>query len=91
MDRSLNFINPRLKDFGALFGSRVNWPTPISSVDVIGITFGADPSSKAQLPPFRLERDAQAAFDDARYFSAAPLTTEDHWKLLLQLEGALGA
>ena len=89
MAKNLTMIHPKLKGFAENFGSKVFWPNPSLAFDVTGISFGADPISKAQHPPFKLERDIQAPFEHNRYFSSAPLPTDEHLTLLEQLESLL--
>jgi hypothetical protein len=68
--------------------SRYEWSYPIS---LTGISFGIDP----QLLPqdrnsrFSLEKRVGIPFSHNRYFSAAPLPTEEHLKLLEQIEETL--
>lgn len=88
-DNNLSFVNPKLRGIAAKYGAKAEWPNSTNRLEVIGISFGADPSSKSQLPPFRIERDSNAAFEDARYFSIAPLQTEDHMELLRHMEDVL--
>lgn len=62
------------------------WHEPIVYEPMI-LTIGHDPlSRKYALPPFTIQRRAEAPFSDNKYFSEAPLPTEIHLKLLAQYE-----
>jgi hypothetical protein len=88
-DQSLGMINPKLANFGAAMARKARWPQPTPHFEITSVAFGGDPGSKSQHPPFRIERDASAAFEDQRYYSAAPLQTSDHLEMLKQFEDAL--
>lgn len=86
--KNLTTINPKLQRVVKLFAekSRSVGSTPF---ELTGITIGADPSFKSQHPSFKLERDVQVPFDDSRYFSFAPLSTDQHLTFLEEIEGIL--
>jgi hypothetical protein len=56
-----------------------------------GFNFSADPTKIASMKPARfiVERKVGASFDSNLYFSAAPLKTSDHLKVLELLESSL--
>jgi hypothetical protein len=55
-----------------------------------GFTLSADPLLGTRKPTdFRLERELGKAFEEGRYYSLAPLQTEEHTKLLGDLEKQL--
>ena len=86
---TLSLINPALDNIAGAYGTRAKWSGQSNRFEVTGISFGSDPASKAQVPPFRLERDINAPFDEQRYYSVAPLQTADHLQILGQVESLL--
>ena len=55
-----------------------------------GFALSADPLLGTRKPTdFRLERELGKAFEEDRYYSLAPLQTEDHLQLLRELENSL--
>jgi hypothetical protein len=55
-----------------------------------GFTLAADPLLGTRKPAdFRLERELGKALEQGRYYSLAPFQTEDHLKLLQDLEHRL--
>ncbi|MEP7245779.1 MAG: hypothetical protein ABI885_19185 [Gammaproteobacteria bacterium] len=56
-------------------------------MDLIQLNFGSDPAGGAQ-STFRVEREAGAAFGEHRYYSYAQIQTEEHMRLLRELESA---
>ena len=55
-----------------------------------GITLASDPDVSAQkVPPFKLERADETPHVEGRYYSAAPVHTEEHVKLLDMIERAI--
>jgi hypothetical protein len=58
--------------------------------DFAGIMFDADPlQSRYSLTQFRIERLSDAPFTSDKYFSCAPLPTNEHIRLLEEFEAAL--
>lgn len=56
-----------------------------------GLTSDFDKSvAKTTLASFTLQRRAETAFTENKYFTEAPLSTEQHIKLIEELEAALG-
>ncbi len=70
-------LSRHFKDLGAV------------SYDVFGIHLAAEPVGPLSPPPFRFERAAGVPFADNRYWSLAPLQTQDHLKVLEEFEAAL--
>jgi len=69
-------------NIGPLFGTS-------EAVQLARMDFGLDPSSpnvKVAGPRFVLERRSGVSFDQERYFSSAPLSTENHISLLRLIE-----
>ncbi len=89
MAKNLTTINPKLERLVKLFAEKSQWPGSATPFQLTGITIGADPSYKGQHPVFKLERDIQAPFDESRYYSTAPLSTEEHLEFLEEMERIL--
>lgn len=89
MDHELTFINPKLKAFASMVGSKVEGHAG-AEFQVGAIGFWADPALPTKPIPFRLERAEGIPFEDKRYFSVGPLQTERHLDLLERLEKLLG-
>lgn len=91
LDNSLKLLNPSLEQFAARISSLQANSPPIA-YEVSSIGFWPDPAIQQWRPsPFRLERKVDTAWSENRYFSAAPLHTEDHIKLLEDFEQLLKA
>lgn len=90
-ERSLDLVNPRLADLATWLSDRIadGMETRLS-YGVVGIHFGFDELTY-QVSPGRLliERRAEAPFSENKYFSAAPLRTEDHLEFLRRFEAVL--
>jgi hypothetical protein len=55
-----------------------------------GFQIGADPSRSASPPvDFRFEREAKVAFELGRFYSIAPLQTEQHAELLAEMQSMM--
>lgn len=63
----------------------------VSPYKAIGFRMNSDPDDQklARAPDFIFERRAGLPFADETYFTSAPVTTADHWKLLTSLEKLL--
>jgi len=81
---TLQRLNPKLKAFGDKISPLVN-----GDVELCSIAFWAEQKTTAPFSLFRFERKLNAAFSEHRYFAAAPLQTDDHLKLLDELESIL--
>ncbi len=91
-DRSLELVNSRLGHLANWLSDRITEGMRTRlEYGVIGIHFGFDELTY-QLSPGRLviERRADAPFSENKYFSAAPLRTEDHLEFLRRFEAVLG-
>jgi len=86
MSRSLNIINPKFAAFSQMLTSMTKSPQAPLNFEVGALGFWIDPAHKAQQTNFRLERAQGVPFSENRYYSAAPLETEDHLKALSELE-----
>jgi len=82
--RTLQDLNPKLKAFTDKISQLVN-----GEVELCSIGFWAEQNTPAPLAPFRFERKLNAEFSEHRYYAAAPLQTDDHLKLLDELENIL--
>lgn len=90
-DVSLNALHPKLRGIGErLSGSVADTLGHVFPYEVTGIFFGYDTThTKPNAPIFTLERRADVPFAENKYFSTAPLPTEEHLRLLKDIEAAL--
>lgn len=90
-DKHLNALNPKLENFAKRITSLIVGHNhhPIS-FETTGITFWTDPIVVNPPGPFRFERAENTPFGDHRYYSAAPLQTNVHFEMLMELENILG-
>ncbi len=89
---SLNTLNPKLEAFTNRLTSLVvgHEDHPIS-FETSGVMFGTDPTMVNPPGPFRFERLIDVQFNENRYYSAAPLQTNLHLKMLEELEEILSS
>lgn len=78
---ALQTLNPKLSAFTNKISQLVN-----REVELASIGFWSEQKTPGQFFPFRFERKLNAAFSEDRYYSTAPLQTEDHLNLLDELE-----
>jgi hypothetical protein len=85
----LGNVNPRLGEFAQdLTAMCPGHPT----FEVGGLSFWTDGTVQAtKTAPFIIERRLNAPFNENRFFSKAPLQTEQHIAMLTKLEGILKA
>ena len=58
--------------------------------ELSGVVMHYDASDiKSAVTPFKIERLQQGPFADNKYYSIAPLPTDEHWALLEQFEAIL--
>jgi hypothetical protein len=57
--------------------------------ELISLSFGSEQASSILIPAFQFERQQNIPFSEHRYFTRAPLQTEDHLKLLDEFEDLL--
>jgi hypothetical protein len=84
-------LNPILEKAGSVISSSLSTSTgqPIH-FEPTGIVLSLDQSvSKLAPGTFTLERRAEIPFADNKYFSSAPLSTDEHLKLLQEFEKVL--
>lgn len=91
-EKSLNALNPKLVNFTKQLTSLIigHEHHPIS-FEASGIIFGTDPIVVYPPGPFRFERVIDVPFNTNRYYSAAPLQTDAHLKILVKLESILSS
>jgi hypothetical protein len=84
-DKSLLGLNPKLSQFAERLSSLV--PKEHRNFEPIAITFGSESTNSIlRLAPFSFERKIGASFSQNRYYSQAPIHTEQHKELLEQFE-----
>ncbi len=90
-DKSLNALNPKLENFSEKLTSLIVGHShhPIA-FEASCIYFWTDPTVVDPPGPFRFERANDAPFYQNRYYSAAPLQTDVHLEMLIELESILG-
>jgi hypothetical protein len=89
MEQSLRTLNPKLARFAERL-SMIHGHKCAGPFEVGGISFWADTSMAAlKFAPFLLERKLNAPFSENRYYSKAPLHTDEHVRLLEDFEGLL--
>ncbi len=84
--RPLQSLHPQLAAFAtklsSLTGSRNNF-------ELTGILFTSESMPTLAMGPFRFERKLGVPLSENRYYSIAPLQTEEHFDLLEELESIL--
>lgn len=89
-NKSLNSLNPKLtglaKHLNSLIVGHEHHPI---AFETSGLSFWTDPAIGNPPGPFRFERVIDAPFNTNRYYSAAPLQTDAHLKMLEELEKML--
>jgi hypothetical protein len=84
-DISLDLVNARLAAFATRISEAFS-EDPKPQVRIAGLQFWSEPNEAGKHRLFTLERQAGKAFAERRYFSQAPFQTEEHFKLLQELE-----
>ena len=86
MDKPLTLLNPRLKAFAERI-SVLQGNVPPITYDLTSIVIPPDPSLQQWRPSqFQLERRLNLPASQNRYYSAAPVQTDDHLELLKLFE-----
>lgn len=83
-DKSLELINPKLKELSQYLSANLSHP-----FETGGIHIWADQMTTIKPAPFIFERAINVPFSEKRYFSSAPLPTDQHLELLNKLEKIL--
>ena len=89
MEKSLNIINPKLEAFIKLLQSKLKGSSRKPIYEIGSLAFWIDPEQNPKHTHFRIERAEDIPFHENRYFSAAPLETDEHLKALELLEEIL--
>jgi hypothetical protein len=84
----LMMINPKLANLTRLLATRVP-PGAATSYEFTTIGFATDPKDGKPLVDFKFERLMNTPFAEHRYYSSAPVHTDDHLELLENLENML--
>jgi hypothetical protein len=86
-DVDIGGAGDKLQKIAALLSER----SPETPVVPVGLRFGVNPASPGgiRVPLFVVERRANVPFEENRYFSQAPATTERHLHLLEEIEKIL--
>lgn len=82
--QALYTLNPKL---GRII-QKLSQHDGYANLDLAGIAFWSD-SMPIGVIPFRFERKLGASFSENRYYSAASLSTSDHFSVLQELENIL--
>jgi hypothetical protein len=87
LEQPLPNLNPRLVNFASMLTKASGSPNPF---ELGGISFWSDVTHAVyKTPPFTLERRLNAPFGENRFYTKAPLGTEQHISMLKELEGIL--
>jgi hypothetical protein len=87
-DRQLNNINPRMQAFVRKIISMIG-TDDLGLMELSSLSFWWDFRSSNGQSHFQFERAAGIPFSERRYYSRAPLHTEDHLSLLNEFEDLL--
>lgn len=87
----LNNLNPALQSFSENLSKSINSHTGLNAkYGLTGLIFYFDTSTtKATPPPFRIEPLSEVAYSENKYYSMAPIPTEEHLEFLEELENIL--
>lgn len=89
MNKPLELFNPKLKEVSKYLSDNVvGFEKP--SFEIGGISFWPDQKIVRNPIPLSIERAINIPFSEKRYFSRAPLQTEQHLELLNKFEEILG-
>jgi len=83
-EKSLTMLNPKLAEILTFLSPKVGNP-----VEPMSLAIGVDEGLERKPIPFRFERAEGVSFSKNRYFSSAPLQTQDHLDLLEEFEKIL--
>lgn len=85
-DKSIELLNPKLNQISKYLSKKLGKD---NIFQLGGLHFWHDQKDKNPKAPFTFERTVNVPFSENRYYSAAPLQTEDHLELLDKLESIL--
>jgi len=89
LEQPLGNLNPRLTEFAKKLSSLC---TGVASepFEVGGLSLWSDVTNAVyKVPPFTIERRLNAPFNENRFYSKAPLRTDEHVEMLKELEEIL--
>lgn len=90
--KSLNSLNPKLTAFAKRLTSLIVGHEHHSiAFETSGLSFWTDPAVGNPPGSFRFERVIDVPFSTNRYYSAAPLQTDPHLKMIEELEKILSS
>lgn len=91
LDNPLSNLNPKLTQFANKLSSMAR--SVISSdFEVAGFSLMSDVTNAVyKVPGFAIERKLNAPFNENRFYTKAPLQTEEHISMLKELENILAA
>jgi hypothetical protein len=91
-DKSMNTLNPKLENFAKRLTSLIVGHNhhPIL-FETYGISFWTNPIITNPPATFKFERAEGAPFNENRYYLAAPLQTNLHLEMLMELESILSS
>ena len=85
LDKPLNLIHPIVQSMESTISSLLGKV----GFEFSGFTFSPEPKAPWQYSQFRIERKLNTPWSENRYYSIAPLHTEDHLGLIEEFEHAL--
>jgi hypothetical protein len=88
LEKQPSFLNPRLKPFVDAVSAHVG-DEITGQVDLLSFQLSTDQTRSPTPNTFRIDREVSTSFRDNRYYSYAPLRTDEHLKLLQKLEDCL--
>ncbi|MBZ5627788.1 MAG: hypothetical protein LAO06_02875 [Acidobacteriia bacterium] len=89
LDQQLSSLSSLLNNFAAKVTAKCD-RQPCPPFELGGLSFWADTSDLAlRMAPFTIERKADAPFAENRFYTKAPMHTDDHIALIGELENIL--
>jgi hypothetical protein len=91
LDKPLGTINPKLTAFAEKLSTMCTNVVP-TNFEIGGLAFWTDNTfAITKTAPFLIERRMNAPFSENRFYTKAPLQTQQHIEMLAELEGILVA
>jgi len=89
-DISLDWLHPALRMLGERVTPFAGWLAPSAKYETTGVTLKMDDFNMKFSPSvFSIERRVDVRFSENTYFSAAPMPTGEHLKVLEEFETAI--
>lgn len=89
-EKPLDLLNTKLRDFAARLGEAVSrYAHEPHTFEPTGIIFSSDPPTRLGTLHLRIDRLAGSPFWENKYFSSAPLPTNEHLAFLADFESIL--